>query len=73
MKSLETLLDYTQGLNLQNQEMLINMIRLATRFLNAMKRLQKAVHRKESDVKGEKQEFEQTKKELEKTIKESRA
>jgi hypothetical protein len=44
---------------------------MTTKFLNAMKKLQRVVHRKEANVSGEKQEFERSKKDLEYNLKQT--
>jgi len=43
--------------------------KLTQRFLNTMRKLQKAVHRKEANVSTEKQEFEDARKDLELRLK----
>lgn len=42
---------------------------LTTKFLNAMRKLQRVVHRKEANVSNEKMDFEKAKKELEVSLK----
>ncbi len=52
-----------------SRKLLDTLVYQATRFLNAMRQLQKVVHKKEVNVVFEKLEFEKSKKDLETTLK----